>query len=370
MNARFIFSNTINLILKRELCFNFDRIPLKAENISGTKLRNLLRIGLNRGFPIARTLGYPYMAHISPSGLCDLKCNLCPTNNPQAIGKTLLPFNTYKKFIDEIGDYLLYIILWSWGEPLLNPQFPRMVQYAKEKGILTVTSTNLNKLNNEDTKKLVASGLDVLVIAADGVTQEVHSKFRQGGNIQNVIEHVRMLVEEKHHQGTNKPLLNLRMVVSKDNEHQVEDFKNLARDLGVDMVSIKAFSTRQAGYAKKEFDRQYAPSTNKYRWYRYLKDFKPDKKPKEYRCKFPWTKPTLFADGTVLACEFDFYGTHSFGNINTQSFEEIWFSPDAMTFRKQFLKNRNTFQFCRDCVFDYKTITGCVLEWEMLNESK
>lgn len=52
-------------------------------------------------------MGFPYMAHISPSGLCNLKYSICPTNNPQVGGKFFLPFETFKKFIDEAGDYLL-----------------------------------------------------------------------------------------------------------------------------------------------------------------------------------------------------------------------------------------------------------------------
>ena len=164
MRIGFLARNSLSLLLRRRLSFQFDRIPMQAHNISGRKLFNLGRIALNRVLPVSRTLGYPYMAHISPSGVCDLSCDLCPSFAPETRGKQLLPFDTFKKFIDETGDYLLYIILWSWGEPLLNPEIYKMIAYAKERNILSVTSSNLNRLSREDARALVSSGLDALIV--------------------------------------------------------------------------------------------------------------------------------------------------------------------------------------------------------------
>ena len=135
------------------------------------------------------------------------------------------------------------------------------------------------------------------------------------------------------------------------------------------MVSIKAFSTRQSGCSDPEVDRRFVPDQTRYRWYRYHPDFTTDTRPKKYNCRFPWTKPTLFADGTVLSCEFDLTYDFPFGNINRNSFEEIWFSPEAERFRRRFQKDRDAFAFCRDCVYDHKLIEGCVLEWEYLTDA-
>jgi radical SAM protein with 4Fe4S-binding SPASM domain len=368
MTPRFLAQSFISLLLRRELGFQFDRIPLVAKDISPKKLFNLVRIGFNRIFPISRALGFPYMAHISPSGVCNLRCPICPAHDPRAKGKNLLSFETFQKFIDETSDYLIYVILWSWGEPFLNPDISRMIAYAKAKNILTVTSTNMNRLSREEAKEVVASGLDALIVALDGTTEETYELYRRGGSAQKVIENTRLLVEERRRCGTDKPFINLRMVVSRENEHEVEEFRSLARKLGVDMVSFKAFSTRQPGCTDRRVDAEYAPETEIYRWYKYKPDYTVDRRAKKYNCKFPWTKPTLFADGEILSCEFDFLYSNSFGNLNEQNFKDIWFGPKAKEFRKRFNKNRDEISFCRHCVFDYKLISGCVVDWDILNK--
>jgi radical SAM protein with 4Fe4S-binding SPASM domain len=364
----FILKNLYYLLFRKELHFEFDRIPLIADKISKKKMLNLFVIAFNRLFPITKALGFPYMAHISPSGICNLDCPLCPANDPRTQAKTFLSFETFKKFIDEAGDYLIYVILWSWGEPFLNPDIYKMIEYAREKNILTVSSTNINQFSREDASKLIESGLDALIIALDGITQKTYVKYRTGGDVQKVIENTGILVEERKKLKAEKPFINLRMVISKENEFEIEDIKHFARDVGVDMVSFKAFATKQLGFENPEFDKKYAPVQRKYRWYKYLKDFSTDRNLRKFRCKFPWTKPTLFADGEILSCEYDFRYESPFGNINTQSFKNIWFSEKVKAFRKQFRKDRNQFLFCRDCVFDYTLINGCVIEREILKK--
>ena len=367
MKFSFLARNLASVLLKGELRFQFDRIPLLARKVTGRKRRNLFRIALNRLFPIAKTMGRPYMAHVSPSGVCDLNCVACPSKLATTKGRQLMPLETFQKFVDEAGDTLLYIILWSWGEPILNPHLPEMARYAREHGILTVSSTNLSRLTPEYADRLARSGLDALIIAVDGTTTESYDRFRKGGNFERVLDNVRLLVKAKRESGSPTPLLNLRMIVSRENEDQMDAFREMGCSLGVDMVSFKAFSTRQSG-ENEAVDRQFAPKAGKLRWYRYNKGFSADKTVRKYWCRFPWTKPTLFADGTIISCEFDLKYEVPFGNINEQSFDEIWFSEKAEKFRKAFQKNRDQFPFCDDCVYDYTTFDGCVLAAEMIDE--
>jgi MoaA/NifB/PqqE/SkfB family radical SAM enzyme len=364
LSTRFLVRNFFNLIVRRRIDFAFDRIPLQAAGLSIRKIVNLFLIGFNRVFRISRAIGRPYMAHISPSGVCDLSCSLCPVHDETNRGRTLMSLEVFKKFIDEAGGTLLYVILWGWGEPLLNPDLPRMIACARERGILTICSTNLNRLKPATARDLVASGLDVLIVALDGATEETAARLRPGSSAGRVVENLKLLRSERERAGSTKPFLNLRMVVSRDNEAEVEAFRRLARELGADMVSFKAFSTRQPGYADSNHDRTFAPAEERYRWYEYQADFAVDPDRGRFDCRFPWTKPTLFPDGDVAICEFDFHSEVPLGNIKDRSFRRIWFGPEARSIRRRFLRDRAGLAFCRDCVYDYKKIPGCVVDWE------
>lgn len=366
LSPRFVIRNGFNLLVKRRIDFTFDRMPLRATGLTTRKIVNLFRIAFNRILPIAAAVGRPYVAHISPAGICDLGCGLCPVHDGRMRARTLLAFETFKKFVDEAGDTLLYLILWGWGEPFLNPDLPRMIAYARDRRILTVCSTNLNRLTPEYARAVVASGLDALIVALDGVTDATEGRLRPGGSATRVVDNLRRLIAERARIGSAKPFINLRMVVSRENEHEADAFRRLARELGTDMVSFKAFSTRQPGYADPAHDRAFAPKDERLRWYEYLDDYAPDPGKGRYDCRFPWTKPTLFPDGEVALCEFDLRSERPLGNILTTRFDDIWFGPVMRALRKRFRRDRAGLEFCRDCVYDYKKIPGCVVDWEYL----
>ncbi len=370
MDARFLIRNACNLVFRQRFDFEFDCIPLSSDRITFRKATNLVRISGNRLLHITPALGYPYMAQVAPTGVCDLRCERCPIALQNPSQKTFMPLRTFEKFIDEVGDYLLYMIMWSWGEPLLNPDVYSMFRYARDHQVLTVTSSNLHSFSEEEAEEMVASGLDALIIALDGATPATHERLRLGGEYQRVLEHTRMIVEEKARRKSDTPLLNLRMVVSRENESEVDAFRTLARELGVDMVSFKAYSTRQSGFADPEWDEQRAPQEDALRWYEYTEDFKVKARPaRRYDCRFMWTKPMLFADGRIASCEYDFDCSHELGNINEQSFDEIWFGERAKDLRKCFSHDGKRPSFCADCVYDYSVIDGCVLDYEYLSDA-
>ena len=63
--------------------------------------------------------GFPYMLQIEVTNFCNLSCPLCPSGN-KTLGRERrhLKLDEFKSIIDDLGDYLLILILWEWGEPL------------------------------------------------------------------------------------------------------------------------------------------------------------------------------------------------------------------------------------------------------------
>jgi radical SAM protein with 4Fe4S-binding SPASM domain len=95
-----------------------------------------------------------------------------------------------------------------------------MIAYAKKKGIKVISSTNGHLFGTIDqTDRLIASGLDTIIFAIDGISQETYQRYRQGGNLESALDGIRAMVERKRALHSLTPRINLRFIVMKHNEH-------------------------------------------------------------------------------------------------------------------------------------------------------
>ncbi|MEZ4745806.1 MAG: radical SAM protein [Calditrichia bacterium] len=124
--------------------------------------------------------GKPYTFIIEPTAICNLRCPQCPVGL-----KTLLrpqdnmTFAEYKVVIDEIADHTGSVVVFQ-GESFINPEIIDMIDYAYDKGIFTVISTNGTRLANpEFAEALAASKLGRLILSVDGATEETYKIYRQ-----------------------------------------------------------------------------------------------------------------------------------------------------------------------------------------------
>src|SRR4026207_1902151 len=184
--------------------------------------------------------GYPISISFEPTTSCNLRCPECPSGLRAFTRPTgMLEKNFFKDTIDQLSKELWYLVFYFQGEPYLNPGFLDMVNYASSKKIYTATSTNAHYLNDENARRTVESGLDRLIISIDGTTQEVYQQYRVGGNLNKVLEGARNIVKWKKELKSRTPFIFFQFLVVKPNEHQIEDIKKLAKEVGVDEVRFK-----------------------------------------------------------------------------------------------------------------------------------
>ena len=134
-----------------------------------------------------KIIGYPSHIFLDVTNICTLKCPLCPTGlGVQGRKKGHMSFSQFKKIIDEIGKYLISIDLFNWGEPLLNKDVYRMIEYAHQRKILTAISTNFQHFSEGGAEEMISSRLDNRILSIDGASQESYEKYRIGGNFQQL----------------------------------------------------------------------------------------------------------------------------------------------------------------------------------------
>ncbi|MEZ5027502.1 MAG: radical SAM/SPASM domain-containing protein [Ferruginibacter sp.] len=291
--------------------------------------------------------GYPVSISFEPTTSCNLRCPECPSGLRQFSRPTgMLKNDFFTRTIDEIHKELLYLIFYFQGEPYLNPDFLKMVKYASDKKIYTATSTNAHYLTDEIAKKTVESGLDRLIISIDGTTQDVYQQYRVGGNLEKVLAGARNIVKWKKQLKSKTPFVFFQFLVVKPNQHQIEEIKQLAKEVGVDEVRFK---TAQV-YDYKTDPNNLIPTIDKYS--RYKKNADGTYIPKNKLANRCWKLQhanVITWDGLVVPCCFDKDAMHQLGNLKSQSFKEIWHNDNYKQFRSQLMKSRKNIDICANC---------------------
>jgi radical SAM protein with 4Fe4S-binding SPASM domain len=332
---KFNWNDTKNLLSK----LTFRRF------INGSKVLGSFYISRLSGKPVQ--WGYPVSISFEPTTSCNLRCPECPSGLRQFSRPTgMLQNDFFTRTIDEIHKELLYLIFYFQGEPYLNPDFLKMVKYASDKKIYTATSTNAHYLNDEAARKTVESGLDRLIISIDGTTQEVYQQYRVGGNLEKVLEGAKNIMKWKKELKSKTPFVFFQFLVVKPNEHQIEDIKRLAKEVGVDEVRFK---TAQV-YEYETDPNNLIPTNDKYSRYKKNADGSYTAKNKlANRCWKLQHANVITWDGLVVPCCFDKDATHQLGNLKTQSFKQIWHNDNYKQFRSELMKSRKNIDICANC---------------------
>lgn len=290
--------------------------------------------------------GYPVSVSFEPTTSCNLRCPECPSGLRAFTRPTgMLDQSFFRRTIDEISKDLLYLIFYFQGEPYLNPAFLDMVKYASAKGIYTATSTNAHYLTETNARKTVESGLDRLIISIDGTTQETYQQYRIGGNLEKVVAGAKNIVKWKKELGSKTPFVFFQFLVVKPNEHQVEDIKRLAKEVGVDQVRFKT-----AQVYDYEKGNPLIPDLDKFSRYRKKEDGSYEIKNKlSNHCWRLWHDPVITWDGLVVPCCFDKDAQHKLGDLKTESFRTLWHNSQYHHFRSEILKSRKNIDICANC---------------------
>jgi radical SAM protein with 4Fe4S-binding SPASM domain len=315
-----------------------------------TKIFNLAKIWSS--YHLTRLMGKPVQwgtpmtISIEPTTACNLRCPECPSGLRSFTRETgNMKTDFYRGVIDELSQKLFYLIFYFQGEPYINPRFLEMVNYAHKKGIYTITSTNGHFLDAENAKKTIASGLDRIIISVDGATQEVYEKYRKEGSLKTVLDGARNLVEAKRKAKSSTPHIVFQMLVVKPNEHQIDDVKRLAIEIGVDEVKLK---TAQV-YDYREGNKL-IPSISKYsRYYEDSSGHWHVKNKLLNQCWKLWHACVITWDGLVVPCCFDKDATHQLGDLRQNRFVDIWHGKAYQQFRTALLRGRDQIDICKNC---------------------
>ena len=108
---------------------------------------------------------------------CNLKCVHCYAKSEDISYDNELNHEQSLAMIDDLAEFGVPVLLFSGGEPLVHPRLIEYAQYAVNKGMRAVISTNGTLITEEKARALKEIGLSYVGISLDGL-EETHDKFR------------------------------------------------------------------------------------------------------------------------------------------------------------------------------------------------
>ena len=171
----------------------------------------------------------PLCIDLEVASVCDLACPHCFRqfiSTPDKIMKKDLAF----KLIKQAAKMNVPSMKFNWrGEPLLNPHLPEIIDFAKRNGVLeTIINTNATKLDREMSKKIINSGLDLMIYSFDGGSKESYEKMRPGrfkkNNFDEVYKNIKNFSLLKNEMKSEFPRTKIQMVLTDDTFHEQDKY--------------------------------------------------------------------------------------------------------------------------------------------------
>lgn len=285
---------------------------------------------------------YPTIFYIEVVAGCNLQCPECALGGGHITrAKGCMSFDQFKMIADKIQPYAKYFYLHMWGEPLLNEDIFKIIEYASNIGGTNI-STNGMLVTEKVANSLVLAGTSDIIVSIDGMTQDVYETYRQGGDVERALLALKYIVEAKKRHGS-KVNIYPQFIVFEHNQSQMDDFKHYCESLGVQAV-FKSPYIREGSKLKNSSLGEYIR--------------KPFYDKKEYEkailnCDALSDVFTVDIKGNVILCSCDANSEIIFGNIIEQSFSEIYYGEKRQNFLKNMKKGKGI-DFCRNNCLSYK----------------
>ena len=289
----------------------------------------------------------PKSIQIEVTSICNIRCKQCYINYLGPLRPGFMRFDAFKKIIAENFNYWHTIRLWGIGEPFMNQDIMKIVEYEKGLGNACNISTNAMLLDENKIKRLIELKLDKLNISIDGGTKETYEDIRVGASFDKLLDSMELL--QKFNK--NKTIrLSVTNVLMKKNMDELKELVRIINSFGIKRISIQEIQVAKEGMViSDEETLQDVTDINKR--ITEAREFGKTlgvnvvapsiyQKTKRTECVWPWMQTYITYDGLVTPCCRNIYEKHYVcGDLNKEKFVDIWNNKKYQTFRKLLKEN-------------------------------
>ncbi len=186
-----------------------------------------------------RVRSRPFVLRVEPSNTCNLRCPYCVCGNGMdKRPKGLMTMADFTRTLDAVRDSAFILRLDGMGEPTTNPHIFDMIRLAKRRGLSVTMSTNLHTDACDRPEPLLDCGLDRLVVAIDGTTQDSYRRYRVGGSLELVTGRLRRLIDARRKRRAARPIIEVQFIDFGYNHDDIPEMRQLARQWRIDKLQV------------------------------------------------------------------------------------------------------------------------------------
>jgi len=289
----------------------------------------------------------PFILYVDPSSVCNLQCGFCPCgrahddlwteDKKNSIG--IMDLELFKKIVDDCAgfpDKIKVLRLYKEGEPLVNPDFARMVEYANASGhFLGIdTTTNGTLLNPALNREIIQAGLTRIHISVEGLSaREYRDICGREIDYEKFVDNIRDLYEHK-----GNCHIFIKTIVencsAQDEKVKKDRFYEIFGDI-CDEISFEHIAPCWPGFDKELYSEEVGVYGNR------IQECK--------ICPRLFYILTINSDGAATRCIVDWNRQMLIGDVKENTVPQLWKRMDEA--RVEHLKgNRRKMAGCADCL--------------------
>lgn len=285
----------------------------------------------------------PFLVFIDPADVCNFQCKFCPTGNRALIKKInrtsgLMDFNLYKKIIGDLCEFedpIKVLRLYKDGEPLMHPQLPEMIKYAKDSGCARQidTTTNGSLLNPDKNIELIEAGLDRIHISLEGLSEEAYKNFAGYRiNFKQFVGNIRHFYEHR-----KNCLVCIKIIGDGLSKTEKDRFFDMFGDIS-DHIFIEHIAPCWPKFEMVDA----IPNQDMGIYGQPIKEVEV--------CPYIFYSTSINSDGNVSLCFLDWSREMIIGDVKSETLKDIWNNETLLKYRKMHLqKNRKSHPICSVC---------------------
>ena len=325
-----------------------------AKAYLGIESRPLKALALNS----MRTLRMRYMViRLDTTNLCNLRCKMCYYSADANRKRDDMDPVAFRGILDQLAWRARMFYLSCATEPLMNKKFAEFLRIIGEYNIpFTSFCTNGMLLNEEHIDACIRSKISEVIFSIDGATAETYQRIRVGGKWEKLLEKVDLLAAKKRAANARYPETRVNFTCMLDNIDELPAMVQLAADHSVQrlhvrhlvpynneldvfkeqMTYVKAFNAKasearqraQALGVALELPEPIGQISSPVR----ISDGK--RMESNTHCMLPWMHAIINWKGDYRLCA----NYTSMGNLQTQTFEDIYNSPKMKEIRESMMR--------------------------------